>query len=273
MPTLLELQGDLFRYLAGATPLRRLVDLVGASSLLPAERLSVYRNNVFIALETVLAAVFQVVRRLVDPRFFSFAADSFIREHFPTERCLFEYGKAFPEFLQEFPPANGVAYLADVARLEWAIYRINIAAPTMPLPLSVLEGIGKDAAGPQLSVHPATAYLRSCYPIDVIWATNQSDREPENVVLEASDFYFEVRGGKDLSIRRLPQSVWAFRFALRGLTLGQAIEAALEIDSDFHLSTEIVGIFAEALIVGLEQVPILGAARKLPVGDFGLRRN
>jgi Putative DNA-binding domain len=253
MPTLGELQGDFFRYLADATPPERLLDIVGAGPFLPAKRLSVYRNNVFITLETALAAVFPVVRRLVDPRFFSFATDSFIRGHFPTERCLSDYGPAFPEFLQEFPPASDVAYLADVARLEWAIHRINTAAPMMPLPLSVVERISEDVAGGRFSVHPGAAYLRSCYPIDMIWQANQPDREPDNVALEVGDFYFEVRGGQGLSIRRMPHSVWAFRSALAGgLTLGQATMAALEVSDHFDLSAEIIGIFADALIVGLE---------------------
>jgi hypothetical protein len=118
----------------------------------------------------------------------------------------------------------------------------------------VLEGISEDAAGVRLSVHLTAAYLRSCYPIDVIWKTNQLDREPDNVALEAGDFYFEVRGGQGLSIRRVPHSVWAFRSALAGgLTFGQATVAALEVDGRFDLSAEIVGIFAEALIVGLER--------------------
>ena len=110
------------------------------------------------------------------------------------------------------------------------------------------------AASARLSVHPTAAYLRSCYPIDVIWQTNQPDREPDNVALEAGDFYFEVRGGQGLSIRRVPHSIWAFRSALAsGLTFGQATVAALEVDGRFDLSVEIVGIFAEALIVGLER--------------------
>src|SRR5271168_1539188 len=113
-----ELQAD-FRRFVGGEATRGVVDAICADGLTPEQRLSIYRNASLINLATALEAVFPVVRRLVDPRFFAYAADQFIHEHFPTEPCLTQYGRNFPAFLEEFPAAAGVAYLSDVARLEW----------------------------------------------------------------------------------------------------------------------------------------------------------
>jgi len=40
-------------------------------------------------------ATFPVVCRLVDRRFFGFAADRYIHDHLPAGPCLFEYGGTF----------------------------------------------------------------------------------------------------------------------------------------------------------------------------------
>jgi hypothetical protein len=250
MPTLAEMQADFRRCIAGEAP-KRLLDALCADKFSAAERLSIYRNNSLITLERVLAAVFPVVRRLVDPRFFAYAADLFIREHLPTEPCLSEYGLEFPYFLRDFPPASGLAYLADVGGLEWAIHRVGLAASIVALPISILAEYGEEAAGVRLRVHPATAYLWSPHPIDLIWEMNQPDREPENIVPGSSSFYFEIRGSGAISIRRLLAPSWTFRSLLAsGSTLGQAAEAALSLDADFQLGGEITAIFDDGLIAG-----------------------
>ena len=47
-------------------------------------------------LTDVLMSAYPVVCRLVDPRFFAYAADRYIREHLPASPCLFEYGASLP---------------------------------------------------------------------------------------------------------------------------------------------------------------------------------
>ena len=47
-----------------------------------------------------------VVCRLVDRRFFAYAADPYIRAHPPAGPCLFEYGATFPDFLAAFRRAG-----------------------------------------------------------------------------------------------------------------------------------------------------------------------
>src|SRR5438445_13075963 len=121
MPTLRELQHGVRDALLGDDACV-VAALDGAGdALAPAARVAVYRHHVLTSLTAALEATFPVVVRLVDVRFFRYAADRYVRAHPPGGPCLFEYGASVPEFLAAFPPCRHLVYLADVARLEWAM--------------------------------------------------------------------------------------------------------------------------------------------------------
>jgi len=68
-------------------------------------RVDVHRNNFFASLTAVLCDSFPAVCRLVDARFFAYAAHEFIRRHPPARAVLAEYGDGLPHFLRRFRPA------------------------------------------------------------------------------------------------------------------------------------------------------------------------
>lgn len=144
MPTsvsaLRELQIQLRQaVLGGATA--EIVAAIQSDGLDPAARIGIYRNHAFATLGASLRGTFPVVCRLVDERFFAYAAHEYLREHPPHSRCLAEYGADFADFLADFEPCKSLPYLADVARFEWAL---NIAArvrEAAPLPPQVLAGV------------------------------------------------------------------------------------------------------------------------------------
>src|SRR5262249_36525583 len=112
---------------------------VAADGLAPEARLAVYRHHVISSLTSALESTFPVVVRLVDPRFFRFACDRYIRSEPPTGPCLFEYGATFPDFLARFEPCRHLAWLPDVARLEWAMNAALHAADAEPLTVDTLR--------------------------------------------------------------------------------------------------------------------------------------
>src|SRR5262245_15626065 len=118
MPTLPELQAGLAAAILHEDA-RPVAALIAPDGLSPAARVQVYSHHGLASLAEALEATYPVVSRLVDRRFFAFAADRFIRDQPPAGPCLFEYGAAFPDFLRTFPPCAGHPYLPDVARLEW----------------------------------------------------------------------------------------------------------------------------------------------------------
>src|SRR5512143_2794599 len=109
-----------------------------ASGLSGERRLQVYRNNVLLNLTEALKAVYPVTERLVGDGFFRYAAGRYIPQHPSTSGNLHDFGGYFPGFLATFEPAAELAYLPEVARLEWAYHGVFHAADPLPLDLGAL---------------------------------------------------------------------------------------------------------------------------------------
>jgi hypothetical protein len=120
MSALRELQSTLGRAVLGHDELS-LADAIEGDGLAPAARLQIYRHHYESSLAEALKAIYPVVCRLVDERFFAFAAHEYIKSSPPRRVCLHEYGADFAEFLASFPPCRELVYLPDVARLEQQI--------------------------------------------------------------------------------------------------------------------------------------------------------
>src|SRR3989442_2991820 len=160
-------------------------------------RLAVYRHPVFTSLTVTLEATFPVVCRLVDRRFFGWLADQYVRVRPPVGPCLFEYGADFPEFVAAFPACAHLPWLADVARLEWAM-NAALHAPDAPaLEPEALRALDPPAlARLTLRLDPSVTLLASRWPVDAIWRANQADANLTVAVdLDA--------GGSSLEVRRV----------------------------------------------------------------------
>src|SRR6516162_884125 len=141
-----------------------------AEVLIPADRVSIYRNTSRIALTNALRLNYPAVQRLVGEDFFAAAADIFITKEPPRTAWLDFYGAAFPEFLERFRPAASLPYLADVARLERAVSRALHAADAKALAPVELADLPQIAQGSVSFVpHPSVGLLSSKYPVDAIW--------------------------------------------------------------------------------------------------------
>jgi hypothetical protein len=139
-------------------------------------RLQVYRNNVVTSLSDALAAVYPVVQRLVAPGFFAYAAHEYLHQHPSRSGNLHDFGDHFPQFLQDFEPASALAYLPDVARLEWAWHRVFHASECPPLSLEKLAAVpAENYERLRFKLHPARQLLASRYPVLRIWEANQDD--------------------------------------------------------------------------------------------------
>lgn len=257
MPTsvsaLRELQIQLRQaVLGGATA--EIVAAIQSDGLDPAARIGIYRNHAFATLGASLRGTFPVVCRLVDERFFAYAAHEYLREHPPHSRCLAEYGADFADFLADFEPCKSLPYLADVARFEWAL---NIAASVReaaPLPPQALAGVPiNEAAYLAFRLQPSLSYVISPWPIDAIWQANQENEVPL-VDLASGGARLEIRRAGDVvTWLRLDSAIFAFRTALaNGLVLAAATAAATLQDSAFDLAPALQHIVANGLAVAYD---------------------
>ena len=257
MPTWSELQAAFTRALLQDDT--AVAGAVLGDGLVPEARLALYRHHVLTTLTEVLKAAYPVVCRLVDGRFFAYAADCYIRQQPPTGPCLFEYGASLPHFLATFPPCRAYVYLPDVARLEWAMHAAWYAEDAVPRARECLHGIAPDdLAGLTFALDPSVTYVNSPWPIERIWRANQPDADPhETVRLDAGAAALEVRRLDDnVTWRSLAPGTFAWRAALAAhRPLAEAFEAALTAAANFDLATALQALFAAGLVVDVSVAP------------------
>jgi hypothetical protein len=258
MPTLPELQAG-FATAIWQEDARPLAGLIRADGLAPAARVQIYGNHVLSSLTEALETTYPVVCRLVDRRFFGYAADRYIRDHPPGGPCLFEYGATFPGFLRTFPPCAGHPYLTDVARLEWLINVVLHAEDLPPIAPAALEAVAPSAVGRlALRLDPAAAWLWSPWPVDHIWRANQDGADPAAAVdLASGEARLEIRRrGELVTLRRLEAPEFTLRASLgEGATLETAAAAALDVDPGFDLPAAIRMLLDEALVTAFTLLP------------------
>ena len=207
------------------------------------ERMRVYRRALAANYRHALSASFPVVARLVGAPFFAAAVDAFVREHPPTSGDLNVYGDAFPDFLERYPHAAHLPYLAGVARLEWAQDEANRAADADLVPERVLAALGNlpperlPAAG--LALAPSCRLVASRFPILRIWQTNQKSYQGDvHVSLdERADRLLIRREAGGVTIERIATAEHAWLGALAsGAPLGDALDAAAATGAPFDLA-------------------------------------
>jgi putative DNA-binding protein len=226
---------------------------IAGDGLSPEARLQIYRHHVLTTLTAALEATYPVTCRLVDRRFFAYAADGYIRANPPAGPCLFEYGATFPDFLAEFPPCADRRFLPDVARLEWAMNAALHAEDAHPFNAERLAAVPPgDMPRLVFRFDPSVSLLESPWPVDQIWRAHQGGAAVERPVdLEARGAFLEVRRlDGDVVMRPLHPAEHALRDALwRGEGLEEAARAALALDAAFDLTGGLQDLLDERILV------------------------
>jgi hypothetical protein len=230
MPTLLDQQRAL-----RAALLRQGADAKAVGVRDAARAIAVYRNNVFGNLTDALRLTYPAIRRLVGDAFFAQAAARFIADQPPRSADLYEYGREFATFLEGYGPTRALPYLADVARLEFAVCRALHAPRAAPLDAGGLAALCRDAPETvRFAPHPALALLRLGTPARGIWRGALEPEEAERTArLGAID---PASGGENLAVVNpagtvdilvldAATHVLAERLAA-GMPLGAALEGA-----------------------------------------------
>jgi len=265
MPTLEDIQRHMASAICGCEE-PDLLASIESDGIDVEARLRIYRNHVLVTLTEALKAIFPVACRLVDERFFAYAAHEFIRATPPTEPRLAHYGAHFPNFLAAFPACRELVYLADVARLEWAVNAALHADTAFSLDRSALTSVSPaHAPNLVLALHPSWQLQESRWPIDRIWRTNQPDEETDQTIdLDAGGVRLEIYRRRDrIVVTTVDPAGYAFRAALaRGTRLEAAVDAALGVDPLFDLTLTLRLMFEAGLIVGCDlATPIVTATQ------------
>ena len=90
-----------------------------------------------------------------------------------------------------FPPASGLAYLVDVAGLEWAISRVMRSNRKLRSAWPQSRTCRRRGSNYVFALREGMRYLSSKYPIREIWLENKSDTDPGEIQLAGEAAHFK----------------------------------------------------------------------------------
>lgn len=212
--------------------------------------LAVYRNNYRVGLIETLKMIYPVTGQIVGEEFMTGLAREYSKQHASYSGNLHRYGGSFGDFLQDFPPAQTLPYLADVARLEWAVHRSYYAIDQAPLAASALTDIHPEQFGQlRFAFCDSSRALSSRWPVVSIWQGHQPG-QTLNVNLEAGGEQALVsRHAGKVRVQAETAGMAALLLALQdGQPLGEAAGQALAAQDDFDLQAGLARLFADGLL-------------------------
>jgi len=211
----------------------------GGGSVSPAERLSVYHNNSIGNLTDALSDTFSATRKLVGDGFFRSMVKMFIPEHMPAEADLNRYGAGFPSFIRQYPPAQPLPYLADVAHFEWLWNEAFLAADDTALaPQEIAMISPQQYPSMRFRLRTSARLMHAAYPVDNLWHFCEANGEGDAPDINTGDvFLLLMRPQLEVITLRLSHAEYLLLLWLsRGNTYEVSAGHALQEDATFDLT-------------------------------------
>jgi hypothetical protein len=216
----------------------------------------VYRNNYRGNLHDTLTGAYPVLRQLVGEEFFRLLAKRFIERHPSRSGNLHQYGSEMAEFLTHFENTQHLAYLPDMARLEWAYHRAYFADDVSPFDLTRLTSISPESYGAlRWRLHPSCTLLTTAYPVAAIWRAHQDAAN--------ADFNIDLASGgdsllvchKDLNVEIIDVASATLHWLeqlQRGISVGAATEATLSAYAEFDVAAALRHWLTQGVLVNFD---------------------
>ena len=205
--------------------------MAGPNGKAVVKRYNVYRNNVTVSLIDALAAIYPAVQRITGVEFFRAMARFHVRATPPTSPLLFEYGRDFPAFIEQYEYAQAMPWLADTARIERAwLRRLSCRRRHAALGRRRWRSVPPEHLAELVFVaHPATRIVRSASPAVTIFAANRGEGTVDRIDASAPEDALITRPDLDVVVRHLPPGGAVFLMSLiAGRSLGEAAALALD---------------------------------------------
>jgi len=130
------------------------------------DRLSVYLNNYEQSLVKAVMSVYELISALTGDEFAQKIAASYVRDHKPASGNMNIYGHDYADFIKNYEGARDVPYLADIARMEWALHSAYYAADEQPMEIAWLQTMDEEALGDlKLELCADVHIVKSEYPV------------------------------------------------------------------------------------------------------------
>jgi hypothetical protein len=234
--------------------------------------LQAYQSHGLALAERALGAAYPVIAQLLGEENFAALAPHFWHAHPPACGDIGQWGDGLANFLAAAPQLADEPFLADVARIEWALHRASFAADASPDAASFSLLSAEPPATPSLKLSPGVWLLDSAFPVVSLTHAHglpAEDRKP--ALAHAAELLARGRGEKALvwregfkpRLRHLGAPEHALLLALQA---GRSLEAALmQASLAEDRNNEVVFDFADWLAHSVKSGLVTGACLINPV--------
>lgn len=226
-----------------------------------ARGLAAYQANAGALAERALAAAFPTLQQLLGEASFAGLARSFWRARPPQRGDVATWGGELAAFIADDEDLAPEPYLADVARLEWAVHEAERAADAGP-PTGLERLEGHDPASLWLRLAPGTVLVESPHPVATIWHAHRSDAPDRFAPVRAAfaagrgESVRVVREGWRATVAAVGSDEARFTAALlAGRPLGDALS---EAGSGFDFGVWLVAALQGQWLAGVSTTPPIG---------------
>lgn len=210
--------------------------------------LNIYRNNTYILLTEQLMSLFPAVVKVVDERFFRYAADCFIQSAPPNSGDMNDYGVDFPDFLAQFPPLQQHPYVSDIARLDYARHN-SFLSPT----LSAVTADNIAQNNPETALfyrQPHLCLTKTTFQVFDIWRAVSDNQETTGKPENSAEYIITYRQGDDVVTQKTDAA--GYKFLSNLPDIAQATENALQQDAAFDAG-QFLGFCLKEKLLSLTQ--------------------
>lgn len=229
------------------------VAAIAGNGLEPAARLRIYRNSCGAIHTGALRTTYPAVLALAGEAWFDQTMRGYRCAHPSRSGNLQRFGEGFSDYLETLPELDTLAYLPDVARLEWLRQECVLAGDAAPLShAAFVDALARAADPSHITLHPSVQLLASRHPVLTIWryamqpstARLTLGGEGENVVLWREDGEVAMEAPDAASFA-------CIAVLARSGTLTAAHAAAQARDTAFDLAACIDSLLQHGLVTGL----------------------
>jgi hypothetical protein len=249
-----QVQEDFSRLLV-ATDLGLVPDLFSTETDLIEQRLAIYRGNVQSIWTKTLANTFPVLQQLVGNEFFTYLALQYGRQ-FPSQSGdLNQFGSQFSRYLSTEAAVEDYPYFVAVAALEWQLHCAYYAENTGSIDLAhFISNAGDAAQQSRLLFHPAASLFQASYAAAQVYLAHQEQPiQTINVLLNTACCALISRPKWRVELTLLDAASFSALQAMQqGQILGDALEQAMSVDSQFDIASQLQKWFALGVFIGFE---------------------